>query len=390
MGLGAVPSVIMFFGFVFLLPESPRYKLQKGQEIQAKEILQKIRADDYEEAEFDSLKEELANNQEVGLVENMKSKVFRRALFVGCGLQLFQQLGGINTVMYYSASIMEMSGIRDPALAIWMAAVTSFVNFSFTFVGMFCVERLGRRKLTIFSQLGVVVTLFLLSAGFFVSDHNSDLIQTDLNPYQDEFDCYQYETCSSCQLNKNCGYCYFEGEEFKNYCFAINQTASEEGEKQSLDGICVEGSQKEADIWWTDTYCPSKYSWMSLVGMILYLMCFAPGMGTMPWTLNAEIYPQSGRSLGNSLATTTNWVTNFIVSLTFLSITEAFTTQGAFLFYSVLSAFGLIFFFYFVPETKGLPLEKVPELFETGQKQISTSGCSVTVKTVDQYDALEK
>ena len=52
------------------------------------------------------------------------NKAFLRALFVGCGLQFFQQLSAINTVMYYSASIFEMSGIRDPAMAIWMSAIT--------------------------------------------------------------------------------------------------------------------------------------------------------------------------------------------------------------------------------------------------------------------------
>ena len=48
----------------------------------------------------------------------------------------------------------------------------------------------------------------------------------------------------------------------------------------------------------------------------------------MPWTINSEIYPQWARSTGNALSTTTNWMFNVLVSLTFLDITRAFTTQG--------------------------------------------------------------
>ena len=395
LGIGAVPAVIMLLGFSCFLPESPRWKAMKGREEEAEEILKRIRGENYDPKEFQNLLEDLKKESESessqesksGLLANLSSPIFRRALFLGCGLQIFQQLAGINTVMYYSASIMEMSGVRDPSLAIWMAAVTAFVNFSFTFVGIYCVEKFGRRKLTFYSMFGVVVTLLMLAAGFFVSDRHSDLIQgansfDDFDPNLDP--CSYYSSCSSCQKDKSCGYCYYDGGEpsdFQNFCLTIDDHDTNDVEK-STSGLCSNGTIKENDIWWTETYCPSKYSWMSLLGMVLYLMAFAPGMGPMPWTLNAEIYPQSGRSLGNSIATTTNWVTNFIVSLTFLSIVEAFTTQGAFLFYAVLSFGGLVFMYFYVPETNGVPLEDIPKLFESGSKQVEGCGLNSKVKTV--------
>ena len=404
LGIGAIPSIIMLVGFLFFLPESPRWTLQKGDSEKSKEILQKIRAEKYDEQEFDNLKQDLENNVEKGLLKNLQCKLFRRALVVGCGLQLFQQLGGINTVMYYSASIMEMSGIRDPSLAIWMAAVTAFVNFIFTFVGLYCVEKFGRRKLTFTSQFGVVLTLFMLSVGFFVSSNHSDMIDPEMNPYYlgqnqnqnlteiDPFECYSYDDCTSCQINPNCGYCYSdlsEGQTISdliNFCLPIDesdQARIDDTERAITGNMCSNGTQTEKNIWWTQSYCPSKYSWMSLAGMVLYLMAFAPGMGPMPWTLNAEIYPEAGRSLGNSISTTTNWITNFIVSLTFLDIVESFTTSGAFLFYSGLSVFGWFFMFFLVPETKGVPLERIPELFEDGVVQVKVEGLKVTTKQID-------
>ena len=55
---------------------------------------------------------------------------------------------------YYSATILQMSGVRDDRLAIWLASLTAFTNFLFTLLGVWLVERLGRRKLTLGSIIG--------------------------------------------------------------------------------------------------------------------------------------------------------------------------------------------------------------------------------------------
>ena len=71
----------------------------------------------------------------------------RHALVVGSLLQFFQQFTGINTVMYYSATIIYMSGlVTDSSQAIWFATMTASMNFVFTLVGLYTIERLGRRK----------------------------------------------------------------------------------------------------------------------------------------------------------------------------------------------------------------------------------------------------
>jgi len=55
---------------------------------------------------------------------------------------------------YYSATIIKMAGVEDTSTAIWLAALTAFVNFVFTFVGLFLVDRIGRRPLTLGSLCG--------------------------------------------------------------------------------------------------------------------------------------------------------------------------------------------------------------------------------------------
>ena len=90
----------------------------------------------------------------------------RRAVLLGCSLQMFQQIAGINTVMYYSAKIIAMAGVSDDSLAIWISAGVASVNFLCTFIGLWLVERLGRRKLLLISMFGVILSLGFLAVGF--------------------------------------------------------------------------------------------------------------------------------------------------------------------------------------------------------------------------------
>ena len=204
------------------------------------------------------------------------------------------------------------------------------------------------------SMIGVIFALFFMSASFFVTSRHTDEIMNGVGSCM-------YSDCNSCQMDSGCGYCYREdeGELLENFCVAIDK---ETGYSES--GLCSNGTKKEEEIWWTDSYCPSSYSYLSLIAMVFYLAMFAPGMGTMPWAVNAEIYSQEARAAGNSLATTTNWISNFVVSLTFLSLSEAITSQGAFLVYAALSILGLIFMHLLTPETKGVSLEDIPKKFE--------------------------
>ena len=111
-------------------------------------------------------------------------------------------------------------------------------------------------------------------------------------------------------------------------------------------------------------YCPSSTAWLIILGLGVYLFFFAPGMGPMPWTINSEIYPLWARSTGNSLATSTNWAFNLLVSMTFLSLTEAITKQGTFYLYTGIAFIGLVYFYSVLPETKGVTLEEVEKIFK--------------------------
>ena len=91
-------------------------------------------------------------------------------------------------------------------------------------------------------------------------------------------------------------------------------------------------------------------------------------MGTVPWIVNSEIYPLRYRGIGGGLAAVSNWISNLIVSVTFLSLTEALDSAGTFFLFAGFCIIGFIFIYRLVPETKGMQIEEVEQMLKTGYK----------------------
>lgn len=143
---------------------------------------------------------------------------------------------------------------------------------------------------------------------------------------------------------------------------------------QYLPGACLI-DEKSTDTLCSDehrTYfksgCPSSFGWLAVVFLGAYIITYSPGMGTAPWIVNSEIYPLRYRGVGGGIAAVSNWTSNLIVSLTFLTLTEAVGSAGTFLLFAGFALLGLIAIYLLVPETKGLPFEEVEKMLETGFK----------------------
>ncbi|KAL8621780.1 hypothetical protein ACOMHN_016267 [Nucella lapillus] len=368
LGLAGVPSLIQLTGFIFL-PESPRFLMKKGSEDGARRVLVSLRGTSDVEKELQEIRETCRQDEEARkhskkptIIRMLQSGNMRRALVVGCGLQLFQQLSGINTVMYYSASIIKMAGITNQHTAIWLAAMTAGVNFVFTLVGVWLVERIGRKPLILASMAGVILSLIVLAVGFQLNAFNSPPIT--FNETLDNSTCFSYSSCESCIEDKSCGFCYPDasGDPVNGSCLAVStkDDAFSRAGRCSVNSTAVPGG---SPMVWAYQYCPTPYSWMAIFGLALYLMFFAPGMGPMPWTINAEIYPLWARSTGNSMSAATNWIANLLVSMTFLTLTETLTKYGTYWLFVGIACLGFLFFLLLLPETKGKKLEEVEELF---------------------------
>jgi len=108
--------------------------------------------------------------------------------------------------------------------------------------------------------------------------------------------------------------------------------------------------------------------WIGVLSLVVYIASFAIGLGPVFWLLISEIFPLNIRGQAASIATTANWLSNFFVSLTFLSLLNGLGNVWTFLVYAVLSAGGLWYCFALVPETKGVPLERIERNLRAGRK----------------------
>lgn len=98
---------------------------------------------------------------------------------------------------------------------------------------------------------------------------------------------------------------------------------------------------------------------IAVITLMSYVACFALGMGPIPWLILAEIYPLSIRGRAMSLATAANWISNFIIAITFLDLIRLMGSKGVFLLFGAISLVAFVFVRRFVPETKGKTLEEI-------------------------------
>lgn len=112
-----------------------------------------------------------------------------------------------------------------------------------------------------------------------------------------------------------------------------------------------------------------RFKYMAIVGVFTYLLSFGSGLSSGPWVVNSEIYPLSVRGVGNAAAISTNWVFNFVISLTFLTLCNTIGRPATFLTLAVLSFVGVFWLYSALPETRGLTLEEIEGLFEDHDTQ---------------------
>ncbi|XP_059140781.1 proton myo-inositol cotransporter-like, partial [Physella acuta] len=300
----------------------------------------------------------------------------RKALFIGCMLQVFQQFCGINTVIYYSGSILLSAGFSTE-MAIWLACVPAVFNFLATFIGLWAVESLGRKLVLTLSFLAIAVALCVLCFGFAMSLAESPEANPANEPNSVADECSSMTTCNKCiEKTDVCGYCFLENTIKKpsmGACTRQVESKPQESRRYSRYGRCSKPDPSSSNkylaenVQYNTAYCPSVYSYFAVGGLMLFVLGFAPGAGPMPWTINAEIYPMWCRGVANSLATTCNWVCNSIVTASFPFMIANFTAWGTFLLFAVICAIAAVFVLIFVPETKDKTLEEIEILFMTGE-----------------------
>ena len=173
-GLALVPAAIFGAG-MFFLPESPRWLLRRGERETARAMLARIRGTNEVDAELREIEQSVTKAPESGRFADLFAVSLRPALIVGIGLAIFQQITGINTVIYYAPLIIQTAGISSASGAILATAGIGAVNVLMTIFSMWLIDRRGRRPLLLTGIAGMAVTLGLLGIVFHLPHQSTEM-----------------------------------------------------------------------------------------------------------------------------------------------------------------------------------------------------------------------
>jgi len=160
-----LPSVV-FFILIFFIPESPRWLASKSRYDCARTVFERIGGGDYADAELNETKSSV---QELGEKRNF-SMLFKKGmpkiLLIGVVIAAFQQWCGINVIFNYAQEVFAAAGYGVSDI-LFNIVVTGITNVVFTFVGMYMVDRWGRRALLLFGAAGLACTYALLGVCYY-------------------------------------------------------------------------------------------------------------------------------------------------------------------------------------------------------------------------------
>jgi SP family galactose:H+ symporter-like MFS transporter len=162
LGLAFIPGALLALGMI-PMPQSPRWLLKIGAEKAARRVLSLVRSPDEIETEVQEIRDDLKHNRQVGWTELLTPRL-RPALLVGVGLAVFQQVTGINTIIYYAPQIFQKAGLDNATTALAATIGIGAINVLSTLVAIWLVDRIGRKPLLLAGLAGMIVSLAAVGA----------------------------------------------------------------------------------------------------------------------------------------------------------------------------------------------------------------------------------
>ncbi|KAK8942584.1 Sugar carrier protein C [Platanthera zijinensis] len=284
LALAAVPAGIITLGSLFL-PDTPNSLIERGHDDEARTMLCRIRGTADIHDEYADLK---AASEESKTVKhpwrNITHRRYRPQLMMAILIPFFQQVTGINVIMFYAPVLFKTLGFGSDA-SLMSAIITGLVNVFATVVSIFTVDRLGRRKL--FLQGGCQMLACQIIIGTLIA--------------------IKFGTSG-------------EGHFSHTYAGAI------------VAFICI------------------------------YVAGFAWSWGPLGWLVPSEIFPLEIRSAGQSITVSVNMLFTFIIAQAFLALLCRLKF-GLFYFFGFWVLVMTFFIAFFLPETKGVPIEEMAHVW---------------------------
>ncbi|MEP3837823.1 MAG: sugar porter family MFS transporter [Algibacter sp.] len=161
LGVEAIPAVLYVL-FALKLPKSPRWLLSQSREAEAREVLQII---DPEADVDEQIREFNSHSDKSDKSETIFIKKYRFPLILAFLIAFFNQFSGINAVLYYAPRIFEAAGLGE-STALLNSIGLGVTNLIFTLLGVFLIDKLGRKTLMYIGSVAYITSLGLLSAAF--------------------------------------------------------------------------------------------------------------------------------------------------------------------------------------------------------------------------------
>ena len=332
LGLEALPAAL-YFVFMLIVPESPRWLVLEGRIDEARSIMARITpADEIEEllgCIRDSAQE--ATHNLLAKIRDMFRPELRMVLVVGLIAGIAQQSSGINVVYFYAPTIFEQSGVGTNA-AFAQATYIGLVNIAFTVLAMLLIDKLGRKPLMIAGLLGVFISMSVSSYGFLSAHYELPL---------------EAVTSISAELGIDglesiTGIRYESDVAFKRAAYA----AIGENVMKANEAVIIQSAIH-------------MNSTIVLIGILGFVASFAFSLGPVMWVLFSEIFPNRIRGVCMAFMGVVNsgvsWFIQFIFPFELATIGSA----GTFLVFAVFAAIFAVLLMWLMPETRGRSLEEL-------------------------------
>jgi MFS family permease len=379
LGIEAVPAAAFFF-LLFSTPESPRWLITKGRIELARDILNRLGTDSGDTDTAIAIIQQAVEAEQTGGREKFFSHRLRFPIMLAICIAAFNQLSGINAILYYAPTIFEMTGVSEQT-AMFLPVIIGLTNLIVTMAALAVVDRFGRRTLLFVGSLGYIASMAIVATTFLVYAPQfkvaiANYTVTDLQKKAAE---YRQNAAEADEANK-----LFWIERYQESLIELYTAAGEaDNAARRLRGEnLADAPAEEIKISNDDLSCLNPDHWQGLVderfktldltptvpmngilivlgGLMFFIASHAFGSGACIWIFLSEIFPNRVRAQGQALGSLTLWVFCAIVSLLFPPLLERLGPSVIFYGFSSLMVFQLLWVIFLMPETKQVSLEEM-------------------------------
>ncbi len=330
LGIEALPA-LLYFLFLYLVPESPRWLVMQNREAEAQHTMGKLSSPEQASQDVLAIQQSLLQKTEKGSFRQLLSPSMRLVLTIGVSVAILQQITGINSVFFYAPMIFEQSGIGTNA-SFMQAILVGLTNLVFTLVALAFIDKLGRKPLLGFGVLGISLCMFTLAYSF----HSATYQLTESNAAE-----LPQEIDRSLLVPLE-GVLYTNDLQFKA---AVSEQLGSEMALQYESALIQAAANMNSRL--------------ILFAILGFVASFAVSLGPVMWVLFSEIFPNHIRGIAISFVGLINSGVSFGVQLVFPWELATLGSAATFLIYGLFALAGLAVILRVLPETKDKSLEEL-------------------------------